>query len=250
MICFLQLSNGCKRNESTPRPVPLYGAKNRRCFGRFIRGRKKMTSTIYSQESSDGTRSSKFNGLMEATYRKVYNMAYRLTGNRADAEDLTQEAYYRAFRSFEDYEGDRPFENWIFRIVTRLFLDLLRNRRRRVKVVSYDTPLQSPGGEDNLFFDMADSKPNPEQAVVSDTFSEELQRVLESLSAEQRLLVTLADVEGMPYKEIADLLDKPVGTIRSRLHRTHKLIRTRLEQIRRMESKSAASPRFGFSTAS
>lgn len=191
----------------------------------------------------------RFNELMAETYRKVYNMAFRLVGNRTDAEDLTQEAFYRAYRSFGDYEGDRPFENWIFRIVTRLFLDLLRSRRRRVKVVSYDTPLQSPGGEENLYFDMADQKPNPEQEMISDTFSEELQRALESLSAEQRLLVTLADVEGMPYKDIAELLDKPVGTIRSRLHRTHKLIRTRLEQIRRQDPKSAPQTRFGFSPA-
>src|SRR5471030_983103 len=97
-----------------------------------------MTAIALNQEITDGTRSSRYNGLMEATYRKVYNMAYRLTGIRADAEDLTQEAYYRAFRSFEDYEGDRPFENWIFRIVTRLFLDMLRSRRRRVKAVSFD----------------------------------------------------------------------------------------------------------------
>ncbi len=191
----------------------------------------------------------RFNELMAETYRKVYNMAFRLVGNRTDAEDLTQEAFYRAYRSFGDYEGDRPFENWIFRIVTRLFLDLLRNRRRRVKAVSYDTPLQSAGGEENLYFDMADVKANPEQAVIRDTFSEELQRALDSLTAEQRLLITLADVEGVPYKEIADMLGKPVGTIRSRLHRTHKLIRTRLEQIRRQESKSPTQPRLGFSAA-
>ena len=185
----------------------------------------------------DSREQARFNELMGETYRKVYSMAYRLVGNRADAEDLTQEAFYRAYRSFSDYEGDRPFENWIFRIVTRLFLDLLRNRRRRVKAVSYDTPLQSSAGDENLYFDMADAKPNPEQEIISDAFSEDLQRALDSMSAEQRLLVTLADVEGVPYKDIADMLGKPVGTIRSRLHRTHKLIRTRLEQIRRQDSK-------------
>ena len=205
-----------------------------------------MATTVTTLDPQEQAR---FNELMAETYRKVYNMAYRLVANRTDAEDLTQEAFYRAYRSFGDYEGDRPFENWIFRIVTRLFLDLLRNRRRRVKAVSYDTPLQSAGGEENLYFDMADAKPNPEQSMISDTFSEELQRALDSLSAEQRLLVTLADVEGMPYKDIADLLDKPVGTIRSRLHRTHKLIRARLEQIRRQESKSSGSARLGFSSA-
>jgi len=189
---------------------------------------------------------------MAETYRKVYNMAFRLVGNRADAEDLTQEAFYRAYRSFGDYEGDRPFENWIFRIVTRLFLDLLRNRRRRVKAVSYDTPLTSAGGDENLYFDMADVKANPEQEVIRDTFSDDLQRALDALTAEQRLLVTLADVEGVPYKEIADMLGKPVGTIRSRLHRTHKQIRARLDQIRRVDPKQetgAAKSFLGFSVA-
>jgi RNA polymerase sigma-70 factor (ECF subfamily) len=178
----------------------------------------------------------RFNELMNLSYKKVYNMAYRLAGNRPDAEDLTQDAFYRAYRSFGEYEGDRPFENWIFRIVTRLFLDLLRNRRRRVRAVSYDTPLTRDGGDENLYFDMADGSPNPEQKVLEGSFSEELQRALNSLSPEQRLLVTLADVEGVPYKEIAEMLGKPVGTIRSRLHRTHKLIRTRLDQIRREQS--------------
>ncbi len=175
----------------------------------------------------------RFNELMRQTYRKVYNMAFRLAGNRPDAEDLTQDAFYRAYRSFGEYEGDRPFENWIFRIVTRLFLDLLRNRRRRIRAVSYDTPLQREGGEENLFFEMADDAPDPEQKVLESSFSEDLQRALNSLTPEQRLLVTLADIEGVPYKDIADMLEKPVGTIRSRLHRTHKLIRSRLEQIKR-----------------
>jgi RNA polymerase sigma-70 factor (ECF subfamily) len=179
----------------------------------------------------------RFNELLDETYKKVYNMAYRLSGSRADAEDLTQEAFYRAYRSFRDFEGDRPFENWIFRIVTRLFLDLLRNRRRRVKAVSYDAPLQRDGGDENLYFETADTKPNAEQAIMNVSLSEEMQVALDSLTPEQRTLVILADVENVPYKDIAEMLGKPVGTIRSRLHRTHKLIRHRLEQARRKNGK-------------
>lgn len=184
-----------------------------------------------------------FSQLMGESYRKVFNMAFRLAGNRTDAEDLTQDAFYRAFRSFRDYEGDRPFENWIFRIVTRLFLDLLRSRRRRVKAVSYDTPIGQNPGEENLYFDKADDKPNPEEVMVSSTMNEDLQRALSSLSQEQRMLITLADVENMPYKEIAELMGKPVGTIRSRLHRTHKLLRGRMEQYRK-ESQRESGQRF------
>lgn len=184
----------------------------------------------------------RFNELMEGTYRKVYNMAFRLSGNRSDAEDLTQEAFFRAYRSFSEFEGDRPFENWIFRIVTRLFLDMLRTRRRRVKSVSYDTPLSNSVGDENLYFEMPDHGSNPEQQVLEGSFSEELQRALNALTAEQRLLITLADVEGVAYKEIAEILGKPVGTIRSRLHRTHKAIRARLEQIR-WEAQHGHSPK-------
>lgn len=198
-----------------------------------------MSSNVYQLSPREEIR---FNEQMQATYKKVYNMAFRLAGNRSDAEDLTQEAFYRAYRSFLDYEGDRPFENWIFRIVTRLFLDMLRSRRRRIKAVSYDTPLNQGSGDENLYFEMPDRSADPEEQMMEGTFSEDLQKALNSLSPEQRLLVTLADIEGVPYKDIAEMLNKPVGTIRSRLHRTHKLVRARLEQIKRENQTATSAP--------
>jgi len=196
-----------------------------------------MNTQILEVRNESGNE--RFNALMEATYRKVYNMAFRLAGNKSDAEDLTQEAYYRAFRSFQDYEGDKPFENWIFRIVTRLFLDLLRSRRRRVQTVSYDAPLPTQS-EDTVHFDVADPTSASDAPLMSVTLNEELQGVLNSLSPEQHTLVMLADIEGLPYKEISEIMNKPVGTIRSRLHRTHKLMRQRLEQMR--DRKASAAP--------
>lgn len=174
----------------------------------------------------------RFNELSEQSYRKVYNMAYRLSGSRPDAEDLTQEAYFRAYRSFRDYEGDRPFENWIFRIVTRLYLDLLRNRRRRVQTVSYDNALPGDVGNEKMHFEVADDSPSPEDFLVDQEFSEPLQEALASLSPDQRELIELADVKQVPYAEIAEMLGAPVGTIRSRLHRTHKALKQKLEQNR------------------
>jgi len=178
------------------------------------------------QQSYNATR--RFEDLMKGSQKKVYNMAYRLSGNAADAEDLTQEAFLRAYRSFDSYQGDKPFTNWILRIVTRLYLDLLRHRRRRVQVVSYDNPLHKESGDDDLFFEQADVTGNPESVLMDATFGEELDSALRSLPAEQRLVVMLADVEGLPYKDIAEMLDAPVGTVRSRLHRTHKALRRQL----------------------
>jgi len=168
-----------------------------------------------------------FSKKMAGTYRKVYNLAYRLSGNANDAEDLTQEAFVRAFRHFEDYEGDKPFENWIYRIVTRLFLDLRRSRNRRVQTVSYDATW-STEQDDSVAFQIADETMSPEKALLERTFSDDLEQVLSLLTPEQRLLVTLADVEGMPHKDIAAIIGSPVGTIRSRLHRMHKFLREQL----------------------
>jgi RNA polymerase sigma-70 factor (ECF subfamily) len=176
------------------------------------------------------TDQARFNSQMRRTYRKVYNLAYRLSGNRGDAEDLTQEAFFRAYRGFEAYEGDKPFENWIFRIVTRLFLDLNRSRKRRVKTVSYDSPLHPDGSDDTVMFESSDDRPGPVEVFFASAVSEEMESSLAQLSEEQRKLVWLADVEGVSYGEIAVMFKAPVGTIRSRLHRAHKQLRTCLEQ--------------------
>lgn len=169
----------------------------------------------------------RFNEAMTRSYKKVYNAAYCLAGNRNDAEDLTQEAFYRAYRSFNDFEGERPFENWILRIVSRLFLDMLRARRRRVQAVSYDAPLSVDNGE-TVYFEQADVRPNPEESLVEGSYSENMESALASLTKEQRELLRLADIEGLPYQDIAQRLGKPVGTIRSRLHRIHRQLRVKL----------------------
>jgi len=167
------------------------------------------------------------------SYKRIYNMAYRLTGNRTDAEDLTQETFYRAYRSFDQYDGVRPFENWVLRIVTRLFLDLINSRRRRITAVSIDGHSKSGESELDVYFDRPDRTPTPEQKVMENTFSEDLQLALDKLSPKQRILVSLADIECMPYKDIAEIFETPIGTVRSRLHRAHKELRTTITKIRR-----------------
>ncbi len=192
-----------------------------------------MTLTIHDQ--------AKFNALMRRTYKKVYSLAYRLSGNKSDAEDLTQEAFYRAFRGFDTYEGDKPFENWIFRIVTRLFLDLNRSRKRRVKVVSYDAPIRPDGSDDTVMFETADERADTDSIVFAGVVSEHMERSLKTLTDEQRRLIWLADVEGVPYSEIATIFKAPVGTIRSRLHRAHKQLRACLEQLQAEGSRLCPS---------
>src|SRR3954471_7122020 len=105
-----------------------------------------------------------FEKLVEKTQRQAYNMAYRMTGNRDDAEDLTQEAYLRAYRSFGTYNRQLPFESWFFRILSNLFIDLLR-RRPKQKPLSLDQPMGDEESEENLLLQIPDEEANPERSL-------------------------------------------------------------------------------------
>src|SRR5438874_6099521 len=114
---------------------------------------------------------SEFETLVARTQRQAYNVAYRLTGNRDDAEDLTQEAYLRAYRSFGTYNRQLPFESWFFRILSNLFIDLLR-RRPKQKPLSLDQPMGDEEGEDNLLLQLPDEEANPEHTLMDQVMDE------------------------------------------------------------------------------
>jgi RNA polymerase sigma factor (sigma-70 family) len=147
---------------------------------------------------------------------RVYRLAFRLTGNRADAEDLTQEVFVRVFRALDNY---RPgtFEGWLHRITTNLFLDLARRRARiRFEALPEDAE-RVPGRERS-----------PEQVFHDDNFDDDVQRALDALPPDFRAAVVLCDIEGLSYEEIAATLGIKLGTVRSRIHRGRTLLREAL----------------------
>lgn len=169
-----------------------------------------------------------FDRLVQRYHKQAYNIAYRLTGNHADAEDLTQEAFVRAFRFFDNYRRDLPFENWLFRIISNLFVDDLR-RRPKVRIQSLDAPVGNDAtSESNAFLEIPDTRENPERVVLHEELDEQIQKALASLPKDFRKTVILADIEGMSYEEISEAMHCSLGTVRSRLHRGRKLLRTKL----------------------
>jgi RNA polymerase sigma-70 factor (ECF subfamily) len=176
----------------------------------------------------DSTRN--FEQLRKETYRKVYSLAYRLSNNKADAEDLTQEVYIRAFTSFAHYKGDCKFQNWIFRITKNLYLDSLRYKDRRVKAVSYDAQLPNVG-EEGIYFEPVDTEPSPEDQLMASIPNADLQIVLDSLKPKEYELIRLVDMEGMTHKEATELLCINPSSVRSRIYRIHKVMRLHLEQL-------------------
>src|SRR5262249_6046705 len=159
---------------------------------------------------------------------RAYRIAYRLTGNREDAEDLTQDAYLRAYRSFATFDGRLPFENWFFRILTNRFYDLMRQRRGRSSI-SLDQPVNQEGSGDNLQREVADEEADPERCLMTWVMEERLQTALRALPLTYRAAVLLCDVEGKSYAEIAAIMRTSIGTVRSRIHRGRGLLRRIIE---------------------
>ena len=159
---------------------------------------------------------------------RVYRLAYRLTGNTHDAEDLTQEVFVRVFRSLSSYSPG-TFEGWLHRITTNLFLDMARRRQRiRFEGLGEETAARIRGAE-----------PTPAQVFDDRHFDGDVQAALKALPPEYRAAVILCDIEGLSYEEIADTLGIKLGTVRSRIHRGRAQLREALEH-RRPRHLSAA----------
>lgn len=169
-----------------------------------------------------------FEQLFLRSQRRAYNLAYRLTGNATDAEDVTQDAYVRAWHNFDSYDATRSFEGWLFRIITNRVIDL-RRRQKRVPMYSLDTPVQGDDDSQPLAHEFAAPDSNPEQIVISPIMDERLQEALAALPEDYRQAILLCDVEQRSYQEIADAMHCAIGTVRSRIHRARVMLRKFME---------------------
>jgi len=152
---------------------------------------------------------------------RVYRLAYRLTGNPHDAEDLTQEVFVRVFRSLSSYTPG-TFEGWLHRITTNLFLDSARRKQR----------IHFEGLADEMAHRLPGSEPTPAQAFDDSHLDDDVQAALKALPPEYRAAVVLCDIEGFSYEEIAATLGVKLGTVRSRIHRGRAQLRSALEHRR------------------
>jgi RNA polymerase sigma-70 factor, ECF subfamily len=164
---------------------------------------------------------------------QLYSAALRMTRNSADAEDLVQETFLKAYRSFRTYEEGSNLRAWLYRILTNTFINTYRAKQRRPletdlddledlylyrRLGSMETALAARSAEDTMFELFTD---------------DEVKGALEDLPENFRLPVLLADVEGFSYKEIAEMLDIPIGTVMSRLHRGRKAMQKALFEFAR-----------------
>lgn len=161
-----------------------------------------------------------FESIYRRSYRTIYRFARRLCRSSEDAEDVTQEAFARAYSAIGSFKDDRPIENWLIRIVHNTFLDFKRKQRRRPQTVR-ETDLSDDRGMETFI----DPTPVADTLLTRSELDPSLKKALQSLDPSLRELIVMAHVEQMPYAEIADRLGLKVATVRSRLHRACRKVR-------------------------
>ncbi len=174
---------------------------------------------------------------------QLYAAALRYTKNPTDAEDLVQDTYAKAFVSFHQFEDGTNLKAWLYRILTTTFINNYRKDQRR--------PLQSNGGEveDWQLYDAAshtsDQGKSAEDEVLEGIADLDIKKALADMPEEFRMAVYLADVEGFSYKEIAEIVGVPTGTVMSRLHRGRKILRESLAEYAKSRGFISSSPEKG-----
>jgi len=154
----------------------------------------------------------------------LYNTAYRMTRNAEDAEDLVQETYLKAYKYYDKFEEGTNFKAWLFKIMKNTFIN--NYRKKQAAPPQSDFADIEESFESQVSEEVTRKVKDPEEELLEDVLDEDVQRALEELPEDYRMVVILADLEGFAYKEIADILEVPVGTVMSRLYRG----RRRLEE--------------------
>ena len=172
-----------------------------------------------------------FNQLVLRHQALAYGVAHRMLGNPDDAADATQEGFIKAYRRLDQYRGGgTSFRAWLMRIVVNTCYDMLRSsmrsrRRQSALIVNFDPD----SGEDEWGGNLQDPSERPEEYVLRREVAERLQMVIYSLPADQRMVLILSDIEGLPYTEIANIIGAPIGTVKSRLSRARGRVRDAIE---------------------
>ncbi len=172
-----------------------------------------------------------FESLLEPQLESAYGMALKLTRHAADAEDLVQEAALLAFRGFHTFESGTNFKAWFFRILTNAFFGKKRKEKRRPQTVDLEDVEDLYMYQKTAELGLHDKSDDPAAMVISEMDVEQVTEAIDALPEEYRVVAVLYFLEDLSYQGIADVLDLPVGTVRSRLHRGRKMLQKMLWQI-------------------
>ena len=172
-----------------------------------------------------------FEKLMKKYHKSVYYMLLKMVNNTDDAQDLTQEAFAKAFASLDKFDSTYAFSTWLFRIATNNAIDFIR--KKRIKTISLDNPWGNDD-DDSYSIDPKDPDPNPGEEMLRDQRKEYLAIAIEKLPAKYKQLVELRYFQELSYEEVATKLELPLGTVKAQLFRARELLN---EQLSAMEDQ-------------
>lgn len=198
-----------------------------------------MDEKALVQRAAEGD-SAAFETLVERYQQQVFNLALRMVNSRADAEDLAQEAFIRAWRALPSFHQSAQFSTWLYRLTSNICIDFLRAQKRR-KVVSL-TMLQD---DEDKQWDLPDGDPLPEQRMIDREEREALGRAFRALDPDYRQVLTLRIVNGCSYQEIGEILNLPEGTVKSRLSRAREQLRKKMNASGNLSGANASNPQKG-----
>ncbi len=168
-----------------------------------------------------------FAEIVELFKDKVYQLCYRMVGNAHDAEDIAQEAFIRAYVNINSYDTNRKFSTWLYRIATNLSIDRLRKRKP-----DYFLDAEIEGTEGlTMYSQIPSDELQPDEMVESLEFQEWIQQEINELPVMYRSVIVLKYIEELSLKEIGDILDLPIGTVKTRIHRGREALRKRLRNV-------------------
>ena len=194
-----------------------------------VNGKEPMNNPVKRTGDSDEQLLARFEEDALPLLDQLYGAALRMTRNPADAQDLVQDAYMKAFQAFGSYKPGTNLKAWMYRILTNTYINQYRKAQRRPKETS---------DEEVTDWQLADSASHDSTGLQSAEIEalrripdKRIQDALMSLSDDYRMVVYYADVEQLPYKEIAEIMDTPIGTVMSRLHRGRRQLRAKLKDV-------------------
>lgn len=172
-----------------------------------------------------------FNELVERYNKRVFNFAYRMSGNYDDACDVAQEAFVRVFNAINTFRGEANFTTWLYRIVTNVYLDERKKQKSHMHTSLEDyIDLE----ENSVTRQIEDGRPTPDNVVEQGERDDLLKQAIQELPEYQRMMVVLYHTQSKSYEEIADIMKLPIGTVKSRLNRARLALKEKLEPIREL----------------
>ncbi len=174
-----------------------------------------------------------FNELVLIYQNKVINIAYGMLSNKDDAYDAAQETFLKVYRYLDKFEEKSSFSTWIYRITVNVCNDILRKRSKTAPTISIFSG-KPTGDQEPAELEIKDSSPTPEDHAESTETQALVRAALDELSEEFKTVITLFDLEGLSYDEIASIIKCPVGTVKSRLNRARNALKKKLSQNREL----------------